>query len=93
MRQCEMIDFKASNPGSQHRNKRESVVCLKHLPTSIIAQVVEDRSRHMNGASALARLRILIALKVKGSISDAAKFLWSVTLTIVSTSTAFRRPS
>lgn len=63
MRQCELNTFKASGPGGQHRNKRESAVRLKHLPTGIIARAVEDRSQHMNRASALARLRTLIALK------------------------------
>ncbi|KAL4303410.1 hypothetical protein GQ457_10G015530 [Hibiscus cannabinus] len=69
MRQCEMTSFKASGPGGQHRNKRESAVRLKHLPTGIVAQAVEDRSQHMNRASALARLRTLIALKVRNPVS------------------------
>ncbi|CAI8593510.1 unnamed protein product [Vicia faba] len=63
MKQCEMGTFKSSGPGGQHRNKRESAVRLKHLPTGIIAQASEDRSQHMNRASALKRLRSLIALK------------------------------
>lgn len=41
MKQCEMGTFKASGPGGQHRNKRESAVRLKHVPTGIIAQVSE----------------------------------------------------
>ncbi|GJM92344.1 hypothetical protein PR202_ga08810 [Eleusine coracana subsp. coracana] len=68
MEQCEMGTFKASGPGGQHRNKRESAVRLRHRPTGIIAQAVEDRSQHMNRASALARLRTLIALKGKCAV-------------------------
>ncbi|CAA3022336.1 peptide chain release factor 1 [Olea europaea subsp. europaea] len=66
--QCEMNTFKASGPGGQHRNKRESAVRLKHLPTGIIAQAVEDRSQHKNRSSALARLRMLLALKVRNTV-------------------------
>ncbi|XP_074313085.1 uncharacterized protein LOC141648377 [Silene latifolia] len=65
LNECEMGTFKTSGPGGQHRNKRESAVRLKHRPTGIIAQASEDRSQHMNRASALARLRVLIALKVR----------------------------
>lgn len=68
MDQCEMNTFKASGPGGQHRNKRETAVRLKHSPTGIIAQAVEDRSQHKNRASALARLRTLLALKVRDAI-------------------------
>ncbi|CAL2244234.1 unnamed protein product [Prunus armeniaca] len=68
MSQCQMDTFKASGPGGQHRNKRESAVRLKHLPTGLTAQAVEDRSQHMNRASALARLRALIALKVRNTV-------------------------
>ncbi|XP_020519014.1 uncharacterized protein LOC18427833 isoform X1 [Amborella trichopoda] len=69
MAQCEMDTFKASGPGGQHRNKRESAVRIKHLPTGIIAQAVEDRSQHKNRVSALARLRTLLALKVRNAIN------------------------
>ncbi|KAJ8769961.1 hypothetical protein K2173_009043 [Erythroxylum novogranatense] len=68
MKQCEMSTFKASGPGGQHRNKRESAVRLKHLPTGVIAQAVEDRSQHKNRASALRRLRTLLALKVRNPV-------------------------
>lgn len=65
MNQCQLETFKSSGPGGQHRNKRETAVRLKHLPTGIIAQAAEDRSQHMNRASAIARLRTLLALKVR----------------------------
>ncbi|KAK9279624.1 hypothetical protein L1049_013303 [Liquidambar formosana] len=68
MDQCEMSTFKSSGPGGQHRNKRESAVRLKHLPTGTIAQAAEDRSQHKNRASALARLRTLLALKVRKNV-------------------------
>ncbi|KAL1159090.1 hypothetical protein V6Z11_A08G267300 [Gossypium hirsutum] len=54
---------------SNTNNNNKSAVRLKHLPTGIIAQAVEDRSQHMNRASALARLRTLIALKVRNPVS------------------------
>ncbi|KAJ4824802.1 hypothetical protein Tsubulata_042984 [Turnera subulata] len=68
MKECEMSTFKASGPGGQHRNKRETAVRLKHLPTGVIAQAVEDRSQHMNRSSALKRLRVLLAIKVRNNV-------------------------
>ncbi|KAJ3708247.1 hypothetical protein LUZ61_011952 [Rhynchospora tenuis] len=68
MAQCEMDTYKTSGPGGQHRNKRETAVRLKHLPSGITAQAGEDRSQHKNRASALSRLRTLIALKVRNQI-------------------------
>ncbi|KAL3850503.1 hypothetical protein ACJIZ3_012385 [Penstemon smallii] len=68
MSQCQMDTYKSSGPGGQHRNKRESSVRLKHLPTGIIAQAAEDRSQHKNRASALTRLRVLLALKMRNNV-------------------------
>nr|XP_017244175.1 PREDICTED: uncharacterized protein LOC108216031 [Daucus carota subsp. sativus] len=66
--QCDQTTFKSSGPGGQHRNKRETAVRLKHLSTGIVAQAAEDRSQHMNRASALTRLRTMLALKVRNTI-------------------------
>ncbi|CAL9098340.1 unnamed protein product [Musa textilis] len=68
MAQCDMDTFKASGPGGQHRNKRESAVRISHRPTGIVAQAVEERSQHKNRAMALTRLRTLLALKVRKAI-------------------------
>ncbi|KAJ4810382.1 Peptide chain release factor 2 [Rhynchospora pubera] len=68
MAQCDMDTYKATGPGGQHRNKRETAVRLKHLPSGITAQAAEDRSQHKNRASALSRLRTLIALRVRNQI-------------------------
>ncbi|KAK9200369.1 hypothetical protein WN944_015566 [Citrus x changshan-huyou] len=43
-RECEMDTYKSSGPGGQHRNKHESAVRLKHVPTGFIAQAAKDRS-------------------------------------------------
>lgn len=48
MKQCEMDTFKASGPGGQHRNKRESAVRIKHLPTGLIAQVLFLKKNKIN---------------------------------------------
>ncbi|PWA82506.1 peptide chain release factor class I/class II, Double-stranded RNA-binding domain protein [Artemisia annua] len=66
--QCDVDTYKSSGPGGQHRNKRETAVRLKHIPTGIIAQASEDRSQHKNRASALVRLRSLLALKVRNTV-------------------------
>lgn len=68
MSQCEMDTYKSSGPGGQHRNKRETAVRLKHIPTGVIAQAAEDRSQHKNRASALTRLRTLLALKLRKTV-------------------------
>ncbi|XP_031379410.1 uncharacterized protein LOC116194679 isoform X2 [Punica granatum] len=68
MKQCEMSTFRTSGPGGQHRNKRDSAVRLKHLPTGITAQASEDRSQHKNRASALSRLRTRLARKVRNTV-------------------------
>lgn len=55
--ECEFEVFIASGPGGQHRNKTESAVRLRHLPTGIVVSATERRSQLQNRGVALERLR------------------------------------
>jgi protein subunit release factor B len=48
--------FKSSGPGGQKKNKTESAVRIRHLPTGIIVTAVESRSRNTNLERAFERL-------------------------------------
>lgn len=48
---------RGSGAGGQHRNKTESAVTVKHLPTGTTVRCESERSQHQNRASALALLR------------------------------------
>lgn len=53
--------FKASGSGGQKKNKTESAVRIKHLPTGIIVTATESRSQYENRERALERLRQRLA--------------------------------
>jgi len=59
--QCEVQAHRASGPGGQHRNKSETAVRLVHLPTGVVAEGKDQRSRAQNLAAALDRLREKLA--------------------------------
>lgn len=64
---CRIDRFRGSGPGGQKRNKTDSAVRLRHLPTGIAVTAAESRSQHENRARALARMREAIALAVRAS--------------------------
>ncbi len=79
LRECEVDKYRASGPGGQKRNKTDSAVRIRHLPTAIAAIANEDRSQHVNKRRALRRLRLLIALDVRSTI-DAESYAPSETM-------------
>ncbi len=68
LRQCKVDRYRASGPGGQKRNKTESAVRLRHLPTGLSVTAVESRSQHENRARALRRLRDKIAFVVRSAV-------------------------
>jgi len=63
--ECTVETYRASGPGGQHRNKRDSAVRLTHEPTGVSATATERRSQHENRRVAVRRLRKAIALRVR----------------------------
>jgi len=70
--QCDVDHFRASGPGGQKRNKTDSAVRLRHRPTGLAGEAVEERSQHLNRARALRRLRIEIAYRLRAPLGTEA---------------------
>jgi len=59
--EVEVEFFKSGGPGGQHRNKTETGVRLRHLPTGICVTATERRSRRQNLEVAFERLEEKLA--------------------------------
>jgi len=70
LRQCDVRRLRRSGPGGQHRNKVETAVCLSHTSSGVKAEASERRNQAENRAVAIFRLRVNLALEVRGQDAD-----------------------
>jgi RF-1 domain len=70
--QCQIERTRRGGPGGQHRNKVETAIVLRHVPTGAIGQASERRSQDLNRQAALERLRVALALEIRGPIAHDA---------------------
>ena len=66
---CVVRTARGSGPGGQHRNKTDSAVAVTHIASGISGQASERRSQGQNRAAAIERLRLNLAVQVRGDRS------------------------
>ncbi|HAH49033.1 peptide chain release factor-like protein [Gimesia sp.] len=77
LKDCQIEHVRRSGPGGQHRNKVETGVVIKHLPTKITGEASERRQQGRNRSIALFRLRVNLALGYRNSeIQESPSALW-----------------
>ncbi|MCH2133361.1 MAG: peptide chain release factor-like protein [Phycisphaerales bacterium] len=65
LKDCDVQFGRATGPGGQNRNRRDTATTIEHRPTGIIAAATERRSQAQNRARALFRLRVKLATDVR----------------------------
>lgn len=56
-KETEIEFFRASGPGGQYRNKRETAVRLRHIPSGIVIEAHTERTQGDNRRAAFKRLQ------------------------------------
>lgn len=65
LRDCDVEFLRASGPGGQHRNRRETGVRMTHRPTGLVVMATERRSQARNRELALERLMARLEVRRK----------------------------
>ncbi len=69
LRDCQIQRTRASGPGGQHRNKVETAIVIRHVPSGIVGQASERRSQDLNQQMAVQRLRTLLAMGIRSEVT------------------------
>ncbi|MDP7069766.1 MAG: peptide chain release factor-like protein [Phycisphaerales bacterium] len=78
-KECEESFGRQRGPGGQHRNRRDSAVHLRHVPSGVEILAAERRSQQDNRRVAWRRLRLKLARRVRRRIDTnryACSDLW-----------------
>ncbi len=63
---CRSEKFRAQGPGGQHTNRTDSAVRITHVESGLQAQCQDHREQARNHKEALRRLRLRLALTIRG---------------------------
>lgn len=63
--QCQLNQLRRSGPGGQHRNKVSTAIQWTHRPSGILAEANESRDQQRNRRTALRRLRLRLAIRLR----------------------------
>jgi len=65
LKECEVTPYRSSGPGGQKKNKTESAVRVRHIPTGIVRIATESRSQSANKLLALERIREALEIRAR----------------------------
>lgn len=70
LKDCDHRFTRRSGPGGQNRNKVETAVIVTHRPSGFSAEANERRTQQDNRLAAVKRLRLRLAVKLRGPAGE-----------------------